>query len=231
MLVSQATDGAARDQMMRRLRTAVQNPLLAADRRTALPPMPAVDAPAAEERLATWRREFEALAGHVHGPWAPATARDQMVALLRARAVRRILAWDDAALPVPDLLQHLAAAGIAAVTHSPDWTTRALADADEFTAGVTGTLAGLADTGSILVVSGPGRLRSASLVPPVLYAFLRVGDIYPDLAGWLQDADRMLRAAANIVVITGPSRTADIELNLVIGVHGPGEIHVVLVDR
>ncbi|QLQ07545.1 MAG: LUD domain-containing protein [Anaerolineae bacterium] len=133
--------------------------------------------------------------------------------------MRRILAWDDAALPVPDLLQHLAAAGIAAVTHSPDWTTRALADADEFTAGVTGTLAGLADTGSILVVSGPGRLRSASLVPRALR--VRVGDIYPDLAGWLQDADRMLRAA-NIVVITGPSRTADIELNLVIGVHGPG---------
>ncbi len=231
MLVSDMSEAAARDEVMRRLRTGVRNPLLAADRQTVLVAADLPATPAAGDLLATWRREFEALAGHVVGPFAPARARDEMVSLLQARAVRRILAWEDAALPVPDLHEHLAAAGIEATTQPPDWTAHTLADADEYAAGVTGTLAGLADTGSILVASGPGRSRSASLVPPVLYAFLRVGDVYPDLAGWLRAAgSSSLQATANVVIVTGPSRTADIELNLVIGVHGPGEIHVVLVE-
>ncbi len=217
--------------MMRRLRTAVGNPLLAADRRLGLAPVPASMAPGVDELLVEWRREFETLNGHVYGPLPPAAARDQMVSLLHARAVPRILAWDDAALPVPDLHKHLTVAGIASTIQPPDWTTQSLAQADEYAAGVTGTSAGLADTGSIVLTSGPGRPRSASLVPPVLFAFLTVTDIYPDLASWLHTAgNHALRSAANVVIITGPSRTADIELNLVIGVHGPGEIHVVLVE-
>ncbi len=221
----------ARDEMMRRLRTAVGNPLLAGDR-AALPGVGLVGETAGEtELLGRWQREFAALNGHAYGPLAAAAARDALVALLRARSVSHILSWEDAALPVPDLQQHLAAAGIDAVVHPPDWQTRSLAEADAYAAGVVGAVAGLADTGSIVLVSGAGRPRSASLVPPTLFAFLRARDIYPDLASWLQAVgSHTLRAAANVVVVTGPSRTADIELNLVIGVHGPGEIHVLLVE-
>ena len=86
--------------------------------------------------------------------------------------------------------------------------------------------------GSIIVTSGAGRARSAALVPPVYLAFLPVRSIYPDLPTWMaQEGARLLPGTANLVIITGPSRTADIELTLIIGVHGPGEIHVILIDE
>ncbi len=222
-------DAAARDEVMRRVRTGVRNPLLTADRR-ALPAAVVAEVPGTAELVAEWRREFEALNGRVYGPLAPAAAGEQVVALLRARDARRVLTWDDAAMPVPDLHPRLAAAGIEAVMQPPVWTDQSLAEADAFTVGVTGSIAGLANTGSIVLASGPGRARSASLVPPVLVAFLRVDDIVPSLSAWLHGrGSQALHDAANVVVITGPSRTADIELTLVIGVHGPGEIHVILV--
>ncbi len=68
-------------------------------------------------------------------------------------------------------------------------------------------------------------------MPPIYLAFLRTTDIYPDLPTWMaQQGASRLPQTANLVIITGPSRTADIELTLVVGVHGPGEIHVVLID-
>ncbi|RMF02411.1 MAG: hypothetical protein D6768_08330 [Chloroflexi bacterium] len=96
--------------------------------------------------------------------------------------------------------------------------------------GVSGVLAGLADTGSLVVHSGAGQARAASLVPPVHVALLSVGDLYPDLPTWMAaQGAGVLPQTANVVFITGPSKTADIELNLVVGVHGPGEVHVILV--
>ena len=95
-------------------------------------------------------------------------------------------------------------------------------------AGVTGALAGIADTGSLLLVSGAGQTLTASLLPEVHVAVLRTSRLVPTLA----DAFRLpeVRTAQAGVVVTGPSRTADIEMTLTIGVHGPGELHVFLID-
>jgi L-lactate dehydrogenase complex protein LldG len=105
------------------------------------------------------------------------------------------------------------------VSHAPDASAQA---------GVTGALCGLADTGSVLVADGPGGPLQASLLPPIHIAVLRAVDILPSLA----DALRLpqVTAAAASVVITGPSRTGDIEMTHTIGVHGPGEVHVFVVE-
>ncbi|MBI5842074.1 MAG: LUD domain-containing protein [Chloroflexi bacterium] len=92
--------------------------------------------------------------------------------------------------------------------------------------GVTRAICGLADTGSILEADGEGNPLHASLLPEVHIAVLKRSDILPSL----EDAVNLVRGTKSAVFITGPSRTADIEMTLTIGVHGPGELHVFLVD-
>jgi L-lactate dehydrogenase complex protein LldF len=93
--------------------------------------------------------------------------------------------------------------------------------------GVTKAICGLADTGSIVVADGEGNPLHASLLPQIHVAVLSASDILPSLA----DAMRLplVHASRASVVITGPSRTADIEMSLTIGMHGPAELHVFLV--
>jgi L-lactate dehydrogenase complex protein LldF len=92
--------------------------------------------------------------------------------------------------------------------------------------GVTKAICGVADTGSILEADGEGDKLQASLLTEIHLAVLRKSDIYPSMS----DAIHLTRDTKSAVFITGPSRTADIEMTLTIGVHGPGELHVLLVD-
>ena len=118
----------------------------------------------------------------------------------------------------PSLLdeERLSKAGIR-VSHSADPAIRV---------GVTKAICGLADTGSILEADGAGDKLQASLLTEIHLAVLQKSDIYPSLS----DAVHLARDTKSAVFITGPSRTADIEMTLTIGVHGPGELHVLLVD-
>jgi L-lactate utilization protein LutC len=216
-----------RSQIRQNLQQAVRNPHLLVDRQRELPPFqPQLFDP--HNLVSRWQQELEALTGHVYGPMRPEAAVDQIIALAQAQPAQEILMWDEAELPVVGLSARLQVSGIRAwpANHSLDRQMMAAVPL-----GLTGALAGLADTGSIVVASGPGRARSASLLPAIHVALLRVSDLYPDLPTWMaQQGSNLLPTTANLVIITGPSRTADIELNLVIGVHGPGEIHVILVD-
>lgn len=92
--------------------------------------------------------------------------------------------------------------------------------------GVTGALLGIADTGSLVLVGGKDHPLSASLLPDAHVAILREADLVPSLAEALARAELLKAPAA--VIISGPSRTADIEMTLTIGVHGPKELFVFL---
>ncbi len=95
--------------------------------------------------------------------------------------------------------------------------------------GLVGVSAAIAETGSLVRASGADRPRSIALVPPTLIAVVEASRIVADLFDWLAGLDP-LAMAADAVVITGPSRTADIGMKLVTGVHGPGAVHIVLLD-
>lgn len=104
------------------------------------------------------------------------------------------------------------------VSHTPDAALRV---------GVTKAICGLADTGSVLIADGEGNPLQASLLPEIHIAVLCTSDILPSLAdAMILPSVPQSRAA---VVVTGPSRTADIEMSLTIGMHGPGELCVFLV--
>ena len=99
--------------------------------------------------------------------------------------------------------------------------------------GVTGVDYAVAETGSAVIVARPGVARLASLLPPVHVAVVTSGQVLPGLDELfvLRRRDMLRRPGRDYMnVISGPSRSADIEYTLVTGVHGPGEVHVVLVQ-
>jgi len=89
---------------------------------------------------------------------------------------------------------------------------------------------GVAETGTLVYCCGPDKLRSTSLVPPVLLALLDRTSIVPDLFDLFERRpfSRPDQMPSNVVLVTGPSKTADIELILTKGVHGPGTVYVMI---
>ena len=76
----------------------------------------------------------------------------------------------------------------------------------------------------------PARSKAVSLLPPCHIAVIEQSRIVPSLDDLLRLRPLPAEDSSAMVVITGPSRTADIEMRLVRGVHGPGEIHVILIQ-
>ena len=93
--------------------------------------------------------------------------------------------------------------------------------------GITDVDCAIAESGS-LVVSTNGRIRNAWITPPIHIAIVRAGEILPDLVDLFESRPDALDAAST-TIITGPSKTADIEGVLVTGVHGPAAVEIVLV--
>jgi hypothetical protein len=95
--------------------------------------------------------------------------------------------------------------------------------------GITSADYALADTGTLVMLASPQEARLISLLPPVHIAVVASARVLTSLDELLSLLPRPAEQTSSMVLITGPSRTADIEQILVRGVHGPGEIHVVVV--
>jgi L-lactate dehydrogenase complex protein LldG len=138
-----------------------------------------------------------------------------ILALLKGKNTETVLAWDQAHLPA-GLLAALRDQGIK-ILHNPD---------PGIQVGITGAVAGIAETGTLVITSGNGKPQSASLLPEVHIAILREVDLLKDLAAALSLPEVQNASLASLV--SGPSKTADIEMTLTVGVHGPGEVIVFL---
>ena len=92
--------------------------------------------------------------------------------------------------------------------------------------GISSGDAGLAETGSVIISSGPGKSRLATLLPPVHVAILPTSKLTSDLFTWT--AAGQINPPSNITLVSGPSKTADIEQTMAIGVHGPKRFIVIL---
>jgi L-lactate dehydrogenase complex protein LldG len=157
---------------------------------------------------------------HVYTPASAAEALDLTLELIGSH--KRILAWDADQTGLAGLGDALDRAGVAI----------APANSDGVLVGVTGVNAALAATGSLVLVSGAGRPRTASLLPDRHIALVPESRLLPDLEAWFaqqrRDGLADFRAHSNTVIITGPSKTADIAQELILGAHGPRELHIVL---
>jgi L-lactate utilization protein LutC len=105
---------------------------------------------------------------------------------------------------------------------------RALCAAADF--GVTSADYALADTGTLVMIASSEEARLVSLLPPAHIAVVPSDRILTSLDELFSVLPLPADRTSSMVLITGPSRTADIEQILVRGVHGPGEIHVVVVE-
>lgn len=97
-------------------------------------------------------------------------------------------------------------------------------------AGFTSTVGGIAETGGLLLLPGGEEPRLLSLVPPIHIALLRTSTIHDSLWSAVQALGWGRSLPPNALLISGPSKTADIEQTLAFGVHGPKRLIVVLVE-
>lgn len=148
------------------------------------------------------------------------------------RDARAFIGWRTPFLDDTDLPKRLEARGIKFVTEMT--AGELIQQAAAADVGLSGVDYALADTGTLVLVARNGQPRSVSLLPPVHIAVVKpeqvlsgLSDLFPILRS--EAVGRDLSSA--ITFITGPSRTADIELTLVVGVHGPQQLHVVLLEK
>jgi L-lactate dehydrogenase complex protein LldG len=193
------------------------------------------------QTLGRFQGEFERVGGVFHQVRAAAEVPEALAGLAAERGVQRVVAWHgdplgvEVAAPLAARGLQVSAAPAAEVDAAERERRRAFAAAADL--GVTGVDLAIAETGTLVVVSGAGRPRSASLLPPchvavfdrdaLVESLLQAGLV---LEAW-HDGTPSAGLGASINFITGPSRTADIELTLTRGVHGPREVHAIFVEQ
>ena len=182
-----------------------------------------------EDLQTLFRERAQDVDAVVHGPVGRHGVPRAVAGIAAGHQCRSFMAWED--LPASGVASALTAAGLTRVEGEVPVETRmehqlGYRDLD---LGVTGATAGLAESGSVVLEHRPGRPRMASLVPEVHVALLDLILMERTLVHWAHKFPESVANTANLVVITGPSRTGDIEQQLTLGVHGPKHVTIVLI--
>jgi L-lactate dehydrogenase complex protein LldG len=191
------------------------------------PSAPFVEGEAAPSLIEVFRNNLEAVGGHCIIGRDEAEVVDALkgiVSSLQNSPLRgRRIALSDA--PFLERLVKQMHVGVDEIAIMPSET-----DLFGYDIGISTAQAGIAETGTLMLDSQVERHRLVSLVPPVHIAIVEATDICLTLGEALAAARQDNSPSPAITFITGPSRTADIELTLAIGVHGPQELFVIIND-
>jgi L-lactate utilization protein LutC len=151
--------------------------------------------------------------------------------LVQAARAKRVLVGKEPLIETLELRKHVLNRG--AKVESPDQLT--VADSRDTFFGcdlaISGVDYAIAETGSLVMLASKQSPRSLSLLPPIHIALVERSQIVADLFDLFEGllSANVQRMPSCVSLITGPSKTGDIELRLVTGVHGPGELHIVRV--
>ena len=173
-------------------------------------------------------QEVELVSGHVHRVDSAEAALNRLEALFEQYNARGYLGWDAEHLPFAGVHDFLAQRGYERGKTRIDDRSADQNALAHYKIGITGAMAGIADTGSVMLQMGAGRGRLASLLPLVHVVLMTTGQIVPTLNHFIRDNARANFDSSNVVAVTGPSRTGDIGGVLTLGVHGPKEVHIIL---
>lgn len=169
--------------------------------------------------LERFKRALETVGGHCAIVKDEAEAAAELQKILTLKAALRVAVTD------APLARRVAANVNAGVEWLENADKAALFGCD---AGITGAQWGIAETGTLVLESNRERHRLASLVPTIHIALLEARNVKQTLGEVLALLAKDLSRV--VTFITGPSRTSDIELTLAIGVHGPAELYVIVIE-
>lgn len=185
-----------------------------------------------EELINEFEFELTRIRGVFHRAATAESAFQFVEEIISDKKAKTVVAFDTPLLDGVDMRKRVKQRGVGFVIESDSDFLRLAAAAD---IGLSGVDYALSETGTLVLVARKGQARAISLLPPVHIAVFKaerlvssLNDLLPLLRSDIETGDGELASA--ITFITGPSRTADIELTLVVGVHGPQELHVILVD-
>lgn len=189
------------------------------------PPVVLPAQPVASNLIELFQQNLEAVDGHciiAHSKGEIAGALTQIISALQKTKLRaQRIAISDA--PELERLMHMTDLEIEELGITPN-----ASDIFGFDVGITSAQAAIAETGTLVLDSAHERHRLVSLVPPVHIAIVDASTIYATLGETLAMLQNGKELSPAVTFITGPSRTADIELTLTIGVHGPQELYVII---
>jgi L-lactate dehydrogenase complex protein LldG len=180
-----------------------------------------------EDPPARFVEELEALGGHARRVGNLEEARDYVLSLARERGAQMLIRWDVEELEELGADEPLSEAGVEVVL----W--RDLEDFREVAAradiGLSTAEWAIADTGSLVLTSGPGKGRTVTLLPPTYVAVVPADRVLRTVPEAIEKYASGEALPANVVFHTGPSRSGDIEMEIFVGMLGPGDVHVLLV--
>ena len=164
------------------------------------------------------------LKGQTHIVEGEEAALAALMEILQRHEADSVIGWAESELPLQNLSSTLESAGVE--YRRPHGDANQAADA---LIGISGAEALLAATGTVVVRSGAGRGRIPTVLAPVYVVLARADQLLANIETWVAQTGSALGDRGNICFITGPSKTGDIEMILVYGVHGPGEVHVIII--
>jgi L-lactate dehydrogenase complex protein LldG len=225
----------SRDKILNKLRAARQPFPDAPPRPKTYLPVTQVDNLTPDALLQRFMDEIVLLKGEAFAVEGEEAACRKTLELLQAHQATNVLTWD---------FQYIPVAGLDKAIQRLDITITQPDIQDEFRAetlqyleaaqvGITGADFAVAATGTLIVSTGVGKARIPTVLPPAHIAIIRQNQILPRLENWIayqrEHGLPAVRDTSNICFITGPSRTGDIEKQLVLGMHGPGEVQVIII--
>ncbi|MBI4557508.1 MAG: lactate utilization protein [Candidatus Hydrogenedentes bacterium] len=184
------------------------------------------------ELIEMFRQKFESLAGKVYVVTDSAQTIEKICEILEEVSGRQVaLGILPGDIREPFLARcRQDGVGVIAPPYSGENLTGTI---DEANCGITSADFAIAETGTLVETTTDDTVRLVSALPRVHIALLRAEDIVPTLesaASRLREAFQRHNGACAVTFISGPSRTGDIEMKLVLGVHGPEAAHAIIID-